>query len=147
MKRRIFFDTNVLLDVLTRREPFFDHAAALWAMAERRQIDGMVSAMSLPTVYYLLRRIAGHAKATKAIKGIREVFDIVPLDREMIDQALDGGFDDLEDGIQACAAQRAEAQCIVTRDPKGFRRSQVPAIAPDKLIASFTNPQTSRDEP
>lgn len=137
MMRRIFFDTNILLDMLTEREPFFESAAALWAMAEKRQIEGVVSAMSLPTVYYLLRRVVGHRKAMTAIKGVRNVFEIVPLDKRMIDQALDGGFGDLEDGLQACAALYAEAECIVTRDPKGFRQSDVPAMSPEALVASF----------
>jgi len=134
---RVFFDTNILLDVLTQRQPFFDDAALLWTMAEKRQIAGVVSAMSLPIAYYLLRREVGHRKATTGIKAVRSIFEIVTLDHQMIDQAIDGGYADFEDGIQACAAVRAGADCIVTRDPKGFRKSDVPVVAPETLIVSL----------
>ncbi len=137
MIHRVFFDTNILLDVLTEREPFFDEAAQLWSLAEKRQIEGLVSALSLPTAYYLLRHAAGHRKAITGIKAVRSIFDIVTLDQNMIDQAIGNDYPDLEDGIQACAALRAGADCIVTRDPKGFRKSDVPVLAPGTLIASL----------
>jgi len=137
MIRHVFFDTNILLDVLTERQPFFEDAALLWTMAEKRQIEGIVSAMSLPTAYYLLRRVVGHRKAITGIKAVRSIFEIVTLDHHMIDQAIDADYSDLEDGIQACAALRAGADCIVTRDPKGFRKSDVPVLAPETLIASL----------
>lgn len=137
MTRRVFFDTNILLDVLTAREPFFDESAALWTMAEKRRIEGVVSAMSLPTAYYLLRRVVGREKAATGIRAVRSIFEIVTLDHQIIDQALDSGFADFEDGIQASAAFRAGADCIVTRDPKGFRKSGVPVLLPSALIAAL----------
>lgn len=135
MIRRVFFDTNVLLDVLTDREPFVEAAAALWALAENRHLDGAMSAVSVPTIYYLIRRAAGHRKAVTAIRGMRAVFDIVPLDQTLIDQAIACEFPDFEDAVQSCAALRIDAQCIVTRDPKGFRKSEVRICTPEELLA------------
>lgn len=137
MSRRVFFDLNVLLDVLTCREPFFEDAAELWTLAERRRIEGVISAMSLPTAYYLLRRAAGRRKALSGLKAMRSIFEIVELDATLIDQAIAGGFADFEDGVQACSALRAEADCIVTRDARGFRKSDVPAVRPAELLASL----------
>lgn len=135
MSRRVLFEINVLLDVLTQREPFFNEAGWLWTLAEKRQVEGLVSAMSLPTSYYLMRSEVGHRRAISGLKAVRSVFEIVELDDLMIEQAIEGGFGDFEDGIQACAALRANADWIVTRDVRGFRKSQVPALQPAELIA------------
>jgi len=138
MARRILFDINVLLDVLTEREPFYLLASELWAKAERREIEGVVAAASIPTTYYLLRHFAGHAKALTGVKMVRDIFEMIELDRSMIDQSIDSRFNDLEDAIQACAAARAKAEFIVTRDAKGFKKSDVPAISPEALMAMLS---------
>lgn len=134
MTQRIFFDINVLLDVLTEREPFYFVASELWAKAERREIQGVVAAASIPTIYYLLRHIAGHTKAVAGVKMVRDIFELVELDRSMIDQAIDSRFNDLEDAIQSCAALRAKAAYIVTRDAKAFKNSDVSAISPEAMM-------------
>lgn len=135
--RQVFFDINILLDVLIKREPFYDKAAVLWTMAEKRQIQGFVSAMSLPTSYYLLRQVVTQRKAISGLKAVRSIFEVVQLDGIMIDQAIEQGFIDFEDGVQACAALRASADTIVTRDVRGFRKSQVPAVTPSELLATL----------
>lgn len=137
MARRILFDINILLDVLTMREKFHIAAGQLWAKAETREIEGIVSAASIPTIYYLLRQFGDHAKALKGIKAVRDIFEVVSLDPSMIDQAIDSPIRDLEDAIQSCAATRAKADFIVTRDARGFRKSDVPAISPEALLATF----------
>lgn len=86
-------------------------------------------------MYYLLRRVVGNSKATTGLKAIRSVFTLVPLDQQLVDQALEGRFADFEDGIQACAALRANADCLVTRDPRGFKYSAVTVMTPEALIA------------
>jgi len=134
MAMRILFDINILLDVLTRREPFHIAASDLWARAERREIQGVISAASIPTIYYLLRHLAGHDKAMTGIKAVRSIFEIIALDQSMVDQSIDNPTADLEDAIQACAAIRAKADYIVTRDAKGFRKSDVPAVSPEALL-------------
>lgn len=139
MSRCALFDINVLLDVLLDREPFSGPAAELWTFAEKREIVGCVSALSIPTCYDLLRRLTTHRKAMTGIKAIRDVFDVVALDAQLIDQAIDSGFADFEDAVQAYAAFRAGAECIVTRDPRGFKKSQVPVISPQAYLASLVD--------
>lgn len=143
MTQRILFDINVLLDVLTEREPFYLVASELWAKAERREIEGIVATASIPTIYYLLRHIAGHTKSVSGVKMVRDIFELVELDRSMIDQVIDSRFNDLEDAIQACAALRAKAAFIVTRDANGFKNSDVPAISPEALLVMLDGKTTT----
>ena len=49
---RLFLDTNILLDVLLRREPFYRSAARVWTLAETGAHEGFVSAISFNNVFY-----------------------------------------------------------------------------------------------
>lgn len=135
MRDRLFFDTNVLLDHLLDREPFADDAAELWSMAERREIVGCISAVSFNFVYYIVRHWANERAARRAVRGLRDVFEIVEVDAQIIHQAIDSSFPDFGDAIQHACAVRAGATHLVTRDLRGFRRSEVPVISPDAYLA------------
>ena len=130
MSDRSFFDTNVLLDHLLDRAPFADDATELWSMAERREIVGCISAVSFNFVYYIVRHEADERAARRAIKGLRDVVEVVEVDAQIINQAIDSDFPDFEDAIQHACALRAGATHLLTRDVPGFRRSEVPVIAP-----------------
>lgn len=136
MNHRLFFDTNILLDHLLAREPFADDAMALWSMAERREVVGLVSALSFNFVYYIVRHEADERAARRGIKGLRDVFETVEVDAQIINQAIDSGFPDFEDAIQHACAIRAKASHLVTRDLAGFRRSEVAVISPDVYLST-----------
>lgn len=134
MNHRLYFDTNVLLDHLLERAPFADDATELWSMAERREVVGLVAALSFNFVYYIVRHQAGERAARRTIKGLRDVFEIVEVDAQIIHQALDADFPDFEDAIQHACAIRARATHLVTRDVAGFRRSEVPVVSPKAYL-------------
>jgi len=130
MTARLFFDTNVLLDHLLDRPPHADPATELWSRAERRELVGLVSAISFNFVYYIVRHHSDDRTARRAIRGMRDVFEIVEADAQIIHQAIDAKFADFEDAIQHACALRAAATMILTRDARGFRRSELPVIGP-----------------
>jgi len=136
MSDHLFFDTNVLLDHLLDREPFVDDATELWSMAERREVIGCISAISFNFVYYIVRHRADERAAWRAIKGLRDVFEIIEVDAQIINQAIDSDFGDFEDALQHACALRAGAVHLVTRDLRGFRRSEVPVVAPDAYLST-----------
>ncbi|MGA3065989.1 MAG: PIN domain-containing protein [Tepidisphaeraceae bacterium] len=133
----VLVDTNVLLDVLLARRPFVEPAQRLWSLAERRQIKGAVSAISFLNVYYVVRRLASRPQADRAVRGMRAIFQVIAVDREILDQAIDTRFPDFEDAVQNACALRAGAVCIVTRNERHFARSAIPAIAPDAFLAKI----------
>src|SRR5580700_10316907 len=119
---KVFVDTNVLLDVLAHREPFYADSAQLWTLTETGRISGHVSALSLPNLYYLLRRGKGDKGARKNLRLLRDIFNLVPLDAQIIHQAIDSDIGDFEDGIQFFSAQRAGAAILISRNAKDFPR-------------------------
>lgn len=133
---KVFVDTNVLLDVLAEREPFYASSAQVWTLAETGQITGFVSVLSLANLFYLLRRSKGQKSARQAMGTLRDIFSLVPLDLQIINQAIDAKIGDFEDGIQFYSAMRAGAAALITRNPKDFPGESLAIQTPVEFLAT-----------
>jgi predicted nucleic acid-binding protein len=131
--KRILFDTNVVLDVLLDRQPYVEASAAAWAAVETGITEGMVAAHAVTTIHYLIRKEMGNIKARRIISAILKVFRVATVDGAVVQEALQLPFPDFEDAVTAAAAQLAGCECIVTRDPKGFRGSSVRSLTPEAV--------------
>jgi len=128
---RVLFDTNVILDVLLDRKPYAEASAAAWAAVETGVSEGLLAAHAVTTIHYLARKEMGAAKARRIISAMLKVFGVAALDGAVIQEALQLSFSDFEDAVTAAAARFANCECIVTRDPKGFRGSPVRCLTPE----------------
>ena len=132
----VFVDTNVLLDVLARREPYYDDSAQVWTLAETGQVSAFASTLSLPNLFYLLRRTKGPKTARKAMSILRDIFNLVPLDAQIIGQAIDSDMADFEDAIQFFSAGRASAAVLITRNAKDFPGADLAIQTPSEFLAA-----------
>ena len=135
----VLVDTNVLLDVLARREPHYRASAQVWTLAERGEIRAFVSAISYNNVYYIIRRAESKEAARRAMLSLRDVFDSVAPDAKIINQAIDSDCDDFEDAIQFHSAVRVGAQVLITRNPKDFPPSAMAIATPEEFLAMRSN--------
>jgi predicted nucleic acid-binding protein len=131
--KRILFDTNIVLDVLLDRQPYVEASAAAWAAVETGIPEGMLAAHAVTTIHYLVRREMGNIKARRIISAILRVFGVATVDSAVIQEALQLPFSDFEDAVTAASARLAGCECIVTRDPKGFRGSPVRSLTPEAV--------------
>ncbi len=139
----VLVDTNVLLDVLARREPHYRASAQVWTLAERGEITAFVSAISYNNVYYIVRKAESKPAAHQAVKMLRDVFDSVAPDAKIINQAIDSECDDFEDAIQFHSAIRVHAQVLITRDPGDFPRSELAIATPEEFLQILAEGQDS----
>jgi predicted nucleic acid-binding protein len=128
-------DTNILLDVLQRRQPYEVVAAEVWKLVEHGFIEGVVSAISFNNIYYIARKRDGKDKALEAVKLVRQTFRVIALDADVIDEAIATSGSDFEDAIQAACAKRASAKHIITRNISDFVALDVHALTADELLA------------
>ena len=134
--RRIFIDTNVLLDVSLGREPHCQSSAAVLDLCElSEEVVGMSSTLALANFYYILSRSAGIATARTAVSRVRELLEVCAVSDKELGQALVSPFADLEDGIQYFTAVNHRAEFIVTRNAGDFRPSALPVMAPQEFLA------------
>jgi len=136
MSMKVFVDTNVLIDVLARREPFYADSARVWTLAEQGQVAGFISVISFNNIYYVVRRLRTRTVAERMMVLLRDTFTPVVLDKQILDQAIDGRFKDLEDAIQYFSAVRAGVDCLVSRDMPAFPKSDLPVVTPHELLTA-----------
>ncbi len=136
---KVLFDTNVVLDVLLDRQPFSDDAAQLMSMVESSEMQGFLCATTVTTMHYLMAKSLGAKSAIKHIRLLLSLFEIAPVNRAVVENALDGGFSDYEDGVIVEAAQHAGVEYIVTRNIKGFKRSSIPVYTPTGFIQALAS--------
>lgn len=130
----ILFDTNILLDVLLERHPFYNNSAVLVGLVEQQKITGFVGATTITTLHYLLEKETDRETANSAIQNILSLFNISPVNRVVLEESLTSGFNDFEDAVLHQSAIHANLDGIVTRNGKDFRKASLPVYAPEELL-------------
>ena len=128
--KKVFVDTNILLDVFLNRESFVEPAAAIFADCESGKVKGIVSAISLNNLHYIISRHIGKSKALEAVRIVLNIFTVVPLDDKLLRLAADLSHKDFEDAIQYHSATQIGAVCIITRDAGHFPKDGIPILSP-----------------
>ncbi len=134
---KALIDTDVLLDVLSQREPFYLDSAKVWTLAEQELIDGHIAAISVNNLYYIVRRLRDRQTAETIIDKLLDDFEIVELSRAILNQARAGDGNDFEDLIQYFSAIHAGCEVIVTRNKRDFPTTGLRIMSPRELLDSI----------
>ncbi len=132
---RVLLDVNILLDVFLDRDPWAADAAGVLQSHFDGRIVAHVSAASLPTLYYIMRRGAGHVRVHAALGQRLGQLVILPVDSAAADAAFAMAGGDFEDNLQIACALHAGLNFIVSRDATGFAASSIPVCTPPALLA------------
>ena len=132
---RLLLDTNVVLDVLAARAPWYQDAAMLLSAIEEGRATGAVAVHAITTLHYLLARSLGRAPTLAALARLTKLLDVVAVDQAVVLEAMAMGLRDLEDAVQAVCALRVEADYLVTRNAKDFRGSGLTVATPAEVLA------------
>lgn len=136
-KPTVLIDLNILLDVLQKREPFFETSASLLAAVETRQVQGYVAVHSITTLFYLIQKGKSSAKARAMITNLLQFIKIAPVDQSTIEQALNLDFRDFEEAIQMISAVQCKADFLVTRNAKDYQPALLPIIQPVDFLGTL----------
>ena len=127
--KRLFIDTNIVIDLLAKREPFYEAAAKLFSLADRKMIQLIVSSLTFANTNYVLSRFNTPAIARDILTRFKVLVTVADLNDKIIELSLgDKTFPDFEDGLQYYAALENEADLIITRNLKDFKSSKIPVI-------------------
>jgi len=132
---QVLIDLNIILDVLQRREPFYQMSAGVLASIETGQVAGCVAAHSLTTLFYLLKKHLSADHARVALTELLNLVSVAAVDQSVIEQALNLPYEDFEDAVQMMAAVRAGAGYLITRNPRDYKEGPLPALMPAELLA------------
>ncbi len=127
---RVLYDTSVLLDVLLAREPFLADSSRALDAAASQDVDGLVAAHAVTTLFYLVHRGAGARRARPTLATLLQHLRVATVDDAVVRHALTSPLKDFEDAVTAHAAREAGAELIITRNGADFEGGPVVAVAP-----------------
>jgi len=132
----VFIDTNVIIDLLSKREPFYHESLQLFSLADSNEIELTISALSLVNTHYILNDVMKLKDARSIIGKFKVLVQSHALNDKVIDLALnDFDFKDFEDGIQYYTALESKANSLITRNLKDFKHSKIPVMSPKEFLA------------
>lgn len=130
--KKIFLDTNILVDLIADRKPFSKFAIEIFQSAESKKVQLFTSSHSIATTYYLLKKHVDDKALRSILLGLFDFLSVIPVDIEVLSKGLRSKQKDFEDAVQIfCATSIEKMDCIVTRNIKDFKGSVIPVFAPD----------------
>ncbi len=136
--KKLFIDTNIVIDLLSRREPFYDESAELFSLADQKKIELTISSLTIANTSYVLLRQTDSKKVKEILRKLRLIVNILPLDDKVIGVALnDDSFTDFEDGLQYFTAIENNQDLIITRNLKDYKESKLPVMTARQFLEAF----------
>nr|WP_309759967.1 PIN domain-containing protein [Flavobacterium sp.] len=134
---RIFLDTNVLLDLLGERVPFFDSIAKVATLADQKKLTLIVSPLSFTTINYVLNKYETSKSVLNKLRKFKIICEVCEVNEETIDKALNSSFKDFEDAVQYFCALQSNCSIIITRNGKDFKHSTIPIMTAEEYLSSI----------
>lgn len=131
---KVFFDTNVLLDLVAERRPFLDDSREAISLGLTDGVEGMAADLTFCTVAYVMRSLLQEDRLRIVLRTLLKYVSVVPVDAKAITDAIENFASDFEDEVQLRSAIAAGADVIVTRDKDGFVNSTIPVLTPTEFL-------------
>ncbi len=125
---KVLVDTNIIIDLLTKRREFYKPASQLFSMSDYNEIELAISSLTFANTYYLLSKELRSEKAKEILRKFKLLVKVLPMDDKIIDLSLNSDFKDFEDAIQYYTAIENKLDLIVTRNLKDFKLSKLPVM-------------------
>lgn len=138
MSKSVFLDTNVMLDLLGEREPFYNSIAQIATLADQKKLQIVVSPISFAIVNYFLSKFEGISVAKDKLRKFKVLSKISIIDETIIEKGLNSNFEDFEDSLQYFCAVDSECEVIITRNAKDFKNSLLPVMSAEEFIKSIS---------
>jgi predicted nucleic acid-binding protein len=135
---KVLLDTNIILDVILRRQPFYISALEILKLSDSGKIESVITSNSITDIFYVLRKYFDNIEdREKAVKYLLQIIDVVSVTKTDIFKSFELKYTDFEDALQTQCAKKAKADYIITRNEKDFKDKSVKVISPEKFVELF----------
>ena len=135
MANKILLDTNILLDYLLMRNPFYNDASEIVKRCVDGNYKGCIAAHSISNMFYILRKTYSIEERREILLSICEIFDVIGIDKIKLIMGLENeDFSDFEDCLQMECAKDYGAKYIITRNIDDYKKSEIKAILPSDFL-------------
>ena len=132
--KKVFLDTNIIVDLIADRKPFSKYSIEIFKKAEEKKIKLFTSSHSIATTHYLLKKYLEEKILRDVLYNLLDYVAVIAVDTDVLKKGLRSKHKDFEDSIQIlCASTIEKIDCIVTRNTKDFRDSEILVLTPDEL--------------
>jgi len=136
--KRILIDTNIVIDLLSKRKDFYDDAANLFSLADKKELKLTISSLTFANTNYILTKLKSAKEAREILRKFKVLVELLSLDDKITELALsDESFPDFEDGLQYYSAIENEVDIIITRNKKDFKNSKLPVLTAKEYLATI----------
>ncbi len=136
--KKVFLDTNIIVDLIADRKPFSKYAIEIFNKAEVKKIKLFTSSHSIATTHYLLKKYLEEKILRDVLYNLLDYLTVIPVDVDVLKKGLRSKHKDFEDAIQIlCASSVEKIDCIVTRNTKDFKGCEIQVLTPDELCIRF----------
>ena len=135
--KNLLLDTNIILDLLANRMPFYTEAAKLFSLADKKKLKLSISSLCLADVHYILSRQNPGIEVRSILRKFKVLVNVLPLDDKIVDLALNSDFHDFEDAIQYYTAIENDQDIIITRNHPDFKESKLPVMTVGEFIKTL----------
>lgn len=133
--KKIFVDTNIIVDLIADRRPFSKFAIEIFSKAQDKKLKLYTSSHSIATTHYLLKNYIEEKELRNVFYNLLDYIQVIPVDLDVIKKGLKSKHKDFEDAIQMlCAYSIEKMDCIVTRNSNDFRDCEIPVLSPDEFV-------------
>lgn len=131
---KVFVDTNVIIDLLAKREPFYKDAQDLFTRSDKKEIQLCISSLSFANAYYSIMKHHKDVDARKYLAKFKVLVTVFSLKDKVINLALASEFQDFEDGLQYFVAMDNDADVIITRNKRDYKSSKIPVLTAGEYL-------------
>jgi len=133
---RLLVDTNIVIDLLSKRDGFYDEAADLFSRADKKELELTISSLTFANTNYILAKLRSAKEAREILRKFKVLVELLSLDDKITELALsDDNFPDFEDGLQYYSAIENQIDVIITRNKKDFKNSKIPVLTAKEFLA------------
>ena len=135
---RLLIDTNIIIDLLAKRENFYNEAADLFSRADKKELKLTISSLTFANTNYILTKLKSAKEAREILRKFKVLVELLSLDDKITELALsDNNFPDFEDGLQYYSAIENQIDVIITRNKKDFKNANIPILTAKEFLAQL----------
>ena len=131
---KVFVDSDIVLDLLSGRQPHYNHAAELFSLADEGSVKIFVSSLSFANVNYILSKQYTADQTRKKLLKFKTLVSVLSVGDKTIELALASDFKDFEDAIQYNTAIENDLNTLLTRNLKDFKKSEITVLTAEQYL-------------
>ncbi|SRR5690554_3581022 len=135
--KKVFLDTNIIIDLLAERDPFYESIAKIATLADQKKLQLVASPISFTTVSYILTKYEPVKSVMVKLRKFAIICEVCDVNQQIIDKSLNSNFQDFEDAVQYYSAIQSACSVLITRNGKDFKKPAIPVMTSDEFLSSW----------